>query len=86
MADGLSDVSLVKFIPLEINYLDEVINKDEFLNLDFLNEINSNNELLMTFEEIGTIQPNYEDFEGMSIFKSTSGLDLDISLYEKCND
>ena len=86
MADGLSDVSLVKFIPLEINYLDGVINKDEFLNLDFLNEINSNNELLMTFEEIGTIQPNYEGLEGMSIFKSTSRLDLDIGLYEKCND
>ena len=86
MADGLSDVSLVKFIPLEINYLDGVINKDEFLNLDFLNEINSNNELLMTFEEIGTIQPNYEDLEGMSIFKSTSRLDLDISHLEKCND
>ena len=86
MADGLSDVSLVEFIPLERNYLDGVINKDEFVNLDFLNDIDANDELLITFEEIGTIQPNYEDLEGMPVFKSTSGLDLDINHLEKCND
>ena len=50
IADGLSDVSLVEFIPLEINYLDGIINKDEFVNLDFLNDINANDKLLITFE------------------------------------
>ena len=58
MADGLSDVLLVEFIPLERNYLDGVINKDEFLNLDLLNHIDANDELLITFEETGMIQPN----------------------------
>ena len=79
MADGLSDVSLVEFIRKERNYLDGVINKDEFVNLDFLNDIDAYNELLITFEETGTIQPNCKDLEGMSFFKSTSGLDLDIN-------
>ena len=37
MADGISDVSLFEFIPKERNYLGGIINKDEFLNLDFLN-------------------------------------------------
>ena len=68
MADGLSDVQLAEFIPLERNYLDGVINKYEFVNSDFLNDIDANDELLTTFEEIGTIQPNYEDLEGMSVF------------------
>ena len=58
MADGLSHVSLVEFIPLERNYLDGVINKHEFLNLDLLNDIDANDEPLITFEETGTIQPN----------------------------
>ena len=86
MTDGLSDVLLVELILLERNYLDWVINKDEFVNLDFLNDIDANDELLITFEKIGTIQPNYEDLECMSVFKSTSGLDLDISHLKKCND
>ena len=58
MADGLSDVSLVEFIPLERNYLNVVINKDEFLSLDLLNDIDANDELLITFEKTETIQPN----------------------------
>ena len=65
MADGLSDVSLVEFIPEERNYLDRVINKDEFVSLDFLNNIDANDELLITFEETRTIQANCEDLEGL---------------------
>ena len=65
MADGLSDVSLVEFIPEERNYLDRVINEDEFVNLDFLNNIDANDELLITFKETRTIQANCEDLEGM---------------------
>ena len=72
MADCICDVSLVEFIPKERNYLDGDINKDEFVNLEFLNDIDSNDELLITFEETGTIQPNSEDLEGISVFKSTS--------------
>ena len=86
MADGVSDVSLVKFIPKERNYLDGVINKDEFVNLDFLNDIDANDELLTTFEETGTIQPNCEDLESMSVFKSTSESDPNIIHLEKYID
>ena len=42
-------------------------------------------ELLITFEETGTIQPNCEYLEGMSIFKSTSGFGLNMSHLEKYN-
>ena len=70
MTDGLSDVLLVELILLERNYLDWVINKDEFVNLDFLNDTDANDELLITFEKIGTIQPNYEDLECMSFLKA----------------
>ena len=86
MADGISDVSLVQFIPKERNYLGEVINNDEFVNLDFLNEIDANDELLITFEKTGTIQPNCEDLERMSVFKSTSESDPNISHLEKYID
>ena len=86
MADGISDVSLVEFIPKERNYLDEVINKDEFVNLDFLNDPDANDELLITFEESRTIQPNCEGLEGTSVFKSTSESDPDISHLEKYID
>ena len=72
MADSICDVSLVEFISKERNYLDGDINKDEFVNLEFLNDIDANDELLIIFEETGTIQPNSEDLEGISIFKSTS--------------
>ena len=65
MADGLSDVSLAEFISEERNYLGRVINKDEFVNLDFLNNIDANDELLITFEETRTIQANCEDLEGL---------------------
>ena len=58
-------------------------NKDEFVNLDFLNDIDANEELLTTFEETGTIQPNCEDLEDMSVFKSTSESDPNISHFEK---
>lgn len=70
MADSICDVSLVEFISKERHYLDGDINKDEFVNLEFLND--ANDELLIIFEETGTIQPNSEDLEGISIFKSTS--------------
>ena len=70
MADSICDVSLVEFISKERHYLDRDINKDEFVNLEFLND--ANDELLIIFEETGTIQPNSEDLEGISIFKSTS--------------
>ena len=70
MADSICDASLVEFISKERNYLDGDINKDEFVNLEFLND--ANDELLIIFEETGTIQPNSEDLEGISIFKSTS--------------
>ena len=70
MTDSICDVSLVEFISKERNYLDGDINKDEFVNLEFLND--ANDELLIIFEETGTIQPNSEDLEGISIFKSTS--------------
>ena len=70
MADSICDVSLVEFISKERNYLDGDINKDEFVNLEFLND--ANDELLIIFEETETIQPNSEDLEGISIFKSTS--------------
>ena len=72
MGDGISDESLVEFIPKKRNYLDGVINKDQFVNLDFLNEIDANDELLITFEETGMIQPNCEDHEGVSVFRSPS--------------
>ena len=83
MADGSSDVSLLKFVPKERNYLDGVINEYEFVNLNFLNNINGNDELLVIFEEIGAIQPNYEDFEFMSVFRTTYGSYLNISHLEK---
>ena len=70
MTDSICDVSLVEFISKERHYLDGDINKDEFVNLEFLND--ANDELLIIFEETGTIQPNSEDLEGISIFKSTS--------------
>ena len=35
MADGINDVSLVEFVLKERNYLDVLIKKDEFVNLDF---------------------------------------------------
>ena len=70
MADSICDVSLVEFISKERNYLDGDINKDEFVNLEYLND--ANDELLIIFEETETIQPNSEDLEGISIFKSTS--------------
>ena len=69
MADGISDILLGEFILKERNYLDGVINEDELVNLDFLNVINANDELLITFEITGTIQPIHEDLEGMSDFK-----------------
>ena len=86
MADGISDVSLVEFIPKERNYLDGVINKDEFVNLDLLNEIDANDELLIIFEETGTIQLNCEDLEDVSVFKSTFESDPNISHLEKYID
>ena len=52
-----SDVSLVEFIPNKINYLNGVINKAEFVNLDYLIDIDANEKLLITFEETGTIHP-----------------------------
>ena len=70
MADSICDASLVEFISKERNYLDGDINKDEFVNLEYLND--ANDELLIIFEETETIQPNSEDLEGISIFKSTS--------------
>ena len=85
-ADGISDASLVGFISKERNYLDGAINKDEFVKLDFLIDIDANDELLITFEEIGGIQPNCEDLEGMPVFKSTSGSDLNINHLEKYID
>ena len=69
MADGISDILLGEFILKERNYLDGVINEDELVNLDFLNVINANDELLITFEDTGTIQPIHEDLECMSDFK-----------------
>ena len=54
---GGSDVSLVEFIPKEINYLNGVINEAEFVNLDFLIDIDANEKLLITFEQTGTIHP-----------------------------
>ena len=44
MADGISDVKLVEFIPKKRNCLDGNVNKDEFVNLDFLNDIDANDE------------------------------------------
>ena len=70
MTDSICDVSLVEFISKERNYLDGDINKDEFVNLEYLND--ANDELLIIFEETETIQPNSEDLEGISVFKSTS--------------
>ena len=35
MADGINDVSLAEFVLKERNYLDVLIKKDEFVNLDF---------------------------------------------------
>ena len=49
MAHSINDVSL-SFISKERNYLDGIINKDGFVNLDFLNYIDANDELLITFE------------------------------------
>ena len=54
---GGIDVSLVEFIPKEINYLNGVINEAEFVNLDFLIDIDANEKLLITFEQTGTIHP-----------------------------
>ena len=68
MADGISDILLGEFILKERNYLDGVINEDELVNLDFLNVINANDELLITFEDTGTVQSIHEDL-GMSDFK-----------------
>ena len=67
-------------------YLGRVINKDEFANLDFLNDIDANDKLLITFEEAVVIQPNCEDIESMTVFKSTSGSDLNVSRLEKYID
>lgn len=53
MADSICDVSLVEFISKERHYLDGDINKDEFVNLEFLND--ANDELLIIFEETGAI-------------------------------
>lgn len=53
MADSICDVSLVEFISKERNYLDGDINKDEFVNLEYLND--ANDELLIIFEETGAI-------------------------------
>ena len=50
MTDGIHDVSLAEFIQKKRNYLDGVINKDEFVNLYFLNDTDANDELLITFE------------------------------------
>ena len=47
MMDGISKVSLVQFIPKK-RHLDRVINKDELVNLDFLNDIDANDEPLIT--------------------------------------
>ena len=44
MADGISDVTLVEFIPKKRNCLDGVIIEDKFANLDFLNDIDANGE------------------------------------------
>ena len=85
MADGISDISLVELIPKK-KYLGRVINKDEFANLDFLNDIDANDKLLITFEETVVIQPNCEDIEGMTVFKSTSGSDVNVSRLEKYID
>ena len=41
---------------------------------------------MITFEETGTTQPNCEDLDGTSVFKSTSGSDLNISHLEKYID
>ena len=83
MADGSSDVSLLKFVPKERNYLDGVINEYEFVNLNFLNNIDGNDELLVIFEEIGVIRPNFEDLEVMPVFRSTYGSYLNTSHLEK---
>ena len=58
------------------------INKDEFKNLGFLNDTDANDGLFITFEETGMILPNCEDLEGVSVFRSTSGSDLNISHLE----
>ena len=50
-------VSLAEFITKEGNYLDGIINKYEFVNLDFLNDIDANNELLITFHHTKIIKP-----------------------------
>ena len=73
----------MSLFPKKRNYLDGVINKDAFENFDFLNDIDANDELLITFEETGTTQPNCEDLKDMPAFKSTSGYDLNISHLEK---
>ena len=41
---------------------------------------------MITFEETGTTQPNCKDLDGMSVFKNTSGSDLNISHLEKYID
>ena len=48
MMDGISKVSLVQFIPKKRYYLDGVTNKDELVNLDFLNDTDANDEPLIT--------------------------------------
>ena len=48
MMDGISKVSLVQFISKKRHYLDGVTNKDELVNLDFLNDTDANDEPLIT--------------------------------------
>ena len=48
MMDGISKVSLVQFIPKKRHYLDGITNKDELVNLDFLNDTDANDEPLIT--------------------------------------
>ena len=48
MMDGISKVSLVQFTPKKRYYLDGVTNKDELVNLDFLNDTDANDEPLIT--------------------------------------
>lgn len=60
-----------------------IINNDKFANLDMFNDIDGNDKLLITFEEIGTIYSNFEDLEGVPVFKSTSESGLSASHFEK---
>ena len=47
------------------------------------NDIDGNDKLLITFEEIGTTYSNFEDLEGVPVFKSTSESGLSASHFEK---